>query len=434
MSIKLQWHDSEKKILHVQFAGAWTWENFLQTARDVCPIIEQAPHSLNLLIDGTNSAGLPGSGAAPFQYINQVREMLPYNTGAIVIITRRRMVRMVLSVANRFYEGQDDIHITNNMDDANAILSAYVSQNDSQNELITALLSPDWQTAMSAVEELRTQNWLYDGSLMGAELHGVDWHSGDLFMANMEQADMRGGNFSEANLFMSKLAGANFQGANFTRTGLTEASLAGANLREAIFEGAECTPTDFSQANLQEAKMAGVNLTSSHFIDAILANADLRHAQMSRIVARNAVLKGAQCHGVQVVFADFNHADCSGATFTRADMRHANLQMANFMGANLTGANLQGARLWGTNFQNANLDDVVMRECHFDGNTVLPDGAQWSPSVDMQRYTNPKFEGYWRNDLTSGAPQHPDDTIATRDVFARIYEQVQLEKNNQEHS
>jgi hypothetical protein len=70
-------------------------------------------------------------------------------------------------------------------------------------------------------------------------------------------------------------------------------------------------------------------------------------------------------------------------------------------GARLQDANLQKVRLQYTNFQGAYLKNTNLRnvedvdKAQFDENTILPDGTNWQPDIDMSRFTDPNHPNFW---------------------------------------
>ncbi len=102
-------------------------------------------------------------------------------------------------------------------------------------ELIRRLSSPDNKRVLQAVEELRVQGWLNDGSLVGVPLCHVHMQGADLLGANLarvdfHQAHLQNADLSMANLKGAKLTRANLQGANLSMANLSDADLFKADL------------------------------------------------------------------------------------------------------------------------------------------------------------------------------------------------------------
>lgn len=94
--------------------------------------------------------------------------------------------------------------------------------------------------AIEAVDQLRREGWLFDGSLRGAYLSG----------ANLEGADLQ-----DANLQNTLLIAANLENAHLLNTNLRGAHLGRANLRSANLLG-----TNLFDANLEDTTLGGATL------------------------------------------------------------------------------------------------------------------------------------------------------------------------------
>jgi hypothetical protein len=105
--------------------------------------------------------------------------------------------------------------------------------------------------------------------------------------------------------------------------------------------------------------------------DGTLMGAALSSANLERAILREATL---------------DHADLRGASLRRADLRGVSLRGSLLDQADLSGANLAGARLAG----------AVLGYAEFDEGTILPDGSQWTPDSDTDRFTDSTHEQFWR--------------------------------------
>lgn len=96
-------------------------------------------------------------------------------------------------------------------------------------------------------------------------------------------------------------------------------------------------------------------------------------------------LEGADLEGEDLRNAHLSAANLRGANLRHADLRGAALIDADLRGADLTGADLRGAVLYQT--QDAPAGVYLGTAALFDEDTILPDGAHWSPGTDMARFT-----------------------------------------------
>lgn len=107
---------------------------------------------------------------------------------------------------------------------------------DGKYQLIKKMSDPSNRVALEAVNAIREQGWLTDGSLAYADLRyshlqHADLHDADLYKTNFNLADMRWVNLSCANLAGARLTRANLFQADFQDAVLDGACLMGANLQ-----------------------------------------------------------------------------------------------------------------------------------------------------------------------------------------------------------
>lgn len=121
--------------------------------------------------------------------------------------------------------------------------------------LVSQLSSKVNHLATRAAEELRDNEWLEDGSLVGVNLSGANLEGARLSHANLERASLYRVNLCDAtlyqaNLHRAKLVGADLRGASLFKANLDQVYLQGANL-----EGA-CNLTDAQLAQAYRLKGA----------------------------------------------------------------------------------------------------------------------------------------------------------------------------------
>lgn len=203
----------------------------------------------------------------------------------------------------------------------------------SKTELIARMGSSIQNFAVSAAEEMRRHGWLTDDSL----------HNVSLLAANLQRAP---------------LSYAQLQGANLGDADLQHADLSSANLRLAHLDG----------ANLQGAYMSGADLQGASLVSTRLGGADLREACLNEAELIMADLQQANLRQARLNGAYLSTACLYGAALHQADLRGVYGRSVDLRGANLSGALLEGASL---------------EEALFDGYTILPDGTNWSPDLDI---------------------------------------------------
>jgi len=105
-------------------------------------------------------------------------------------------------------------------------------------DTIRKLRNPDNKVVLHALEDLRVQGWLEDGSLINIPLCHVQMQGADLMFADLRKVD-----FHQAHLQGANLSNANLSGARLTRTKMqcvnfSQANLSGADLFKADLSGA----------------------------------------------------------------------------------------------------------------------------------------------------------------------------------------------------
>lgn len=144
--------------------------------------------------------------------------------------------------------------------------------------LVREMRNRDNGLAIHAVEELRANDWLDGGLLVGKHL----WD------ANLEGANLVG-----VNMYRVYLNRANLQGANLDKADLEAARLDKANLRGAHLDW----------ANLERADLRDTCLQAAHLIKANFCDADLQGADLQGADLEGASLQGAHVHDGQLVKA-----------------------------------------------------------------------------------------------------------------------------------
>lgn len=162
-----------------------------------------------------------------------------------------------------------------------------------------------------------------------------------------------------------------------------DGSLQGADLRRANLRGAA-----LARANLEGANRRGADLSHAYLGATILRAADLREA----------IIQGANLRQVILHAANLAGADLTGSYLAVSDLREADLTRAC-----LQSANLWQARLGGANLAQADLRFATLYATEFDPDTILPDGARWTPAMDMARFTDPTHPTFWHLPSMNGS-------------------------------
>ena len=138
---------------------------------------------------------------------------------------------------------------------------------------------------------------------------------------------------------------------------LSGAIFRGLDLKHVRLDRAVLFEADLQEANLSKKAKDGGTLRGVNFDDADLRRADLSKSDLIGASFRTAQLQGA----------NLNQAQLEGADLSDAQMQGANLNQAQLQGADLSEAQMQGADLVGSGLQGADLSKVSLRGAAFSG-------------------------------------------------------------------
>lgn len=148
----------------------------------------------------------------------------------------------------------------------------------------------------------------------------------------------------------------------------------------------------------QDGSMRGADLSGAHLQNVRLARADLfqvrlRNANLAGCYLGATNLEGADLQNAVLRDGNLREVRLPEANLSGADLQRAHMAAANLRGAILTRANLRSANLWRAKLQNADLTDADLSGANldyaeFDTETILPDGSNWMPGMDITRFTN----------------------------------------------
>lgn len=161
---------------------------------------------------------------------------------------------------------------------------------------------------------------LSDETIIGLDLHGIDFSWSDLSRVN-------GG--CDPDEPPTNLAGARIARAILVDALLCDAILSDADLHGSDMSGVSLEDASLNRANLSWATLSGAHAGFAPFVDANLSNA----------VWRNGDAVGARFDGADLHRIDFRGTSLRASSFVGADLRYAKLGRVDFTNADLTGAN-----------------------------------------------------------------------------------------------
>lgn len=147
--------------------------------------------------------------------------------------------------------------------------------------------------AQRAVELLRAEGWLTDGSLNLKMFQGAD----------LKDCDLSNG----------KLIGADFSRANLTRAKLTGAKMSGTSLLETDLIRTTMINTEFDKANVRDSTLREASMSFANLNDAKIVNCDLQDVTAFCSTCFQTDFTGSNLIGV-----DFTNANLTSAVFDNA--------------------------------------------------------------------------------------------------------------------
>jgi len=162
------------------------------------------------------------------------------------------------------------------------LLQIVLGTKERKSQLIAQMGSAIRDISIPAIEELKRNNWLTDGSLKRAHLKEANLHDLELDYvilteANLSYANLERTFITASNFEMAFLQGANLKNANFFRSNLRSADLRGADLVETSLQETNLEGAILSYARMRKADLRGANLTNAK-----LDSADLRNAILTK--------------------------------------------------------------------------------------------------------------------------------------------------------
>lgn len=103
MAVTVQWDNDSKTILRYDFAGQWTWDEFITAYGQSKILLSSVPHTVHFI---ANSVDDESRGYLPPGVLNQtirVYRMASPNAGRTVVVSGSPLFRSVLKFGSRLY-------------------------------------------------------------------------------------------------------------------------------------------------------------------------------------------------------------------------------------------------------------------------------------------------------------------------------------------
>lgn len=267
-------------------------------------------------------------------------------------------------------------------------------------ELSLKVLLPVQAIVIPALADIRQHKWEYllRQASSFRELHWSETNLNDVDLSELvfEKCDFQKAKLENTLWLKSKITYSYFTdaelcGADFTEANLENSSFKGANLENAVLDKAIVFKVDFEGANLENCHM--VNATTKYGILSVIEDG---YVEKFGITASYNVNLSQACLDTSTL----NSSVLEKATLERASLLGAHLYKTSLKNAYMVGAELAFANLRETDLRGANLTDSLLAGVYnidtarFDNTTIMPDGSNWSNTVDIEKFTNPAHRDF----------------------------------------
>jgi len=119
MPINVEWENDQKTLIRWDLLGHWTALELRQTIQKSNEMISEQDHTVNHIIDLSQSDAVPGNIIGESRYAMRV---MPKNLGRVVIITKHGFIESVSKTLQRFAWFNNRVHVVQ----SNAEALAYI--------------------------------------------------------------------------------------------------------------------------------------------------------------------------------------------------------------------------------------------------------------------------------------------------------------------
>ena len=108
MAINVYWDTTDAAVLHLDFAGRYTWDEFDAKVETLVDLIAQAEYGVVVMVDMTCAAPMPPDGA--LEHLRRAVELAPANVEmSIIALEQNRFGRIMLNKVISMYRQINDI-------------------------------------------------------------------------------------------------------------------------------------------------------------------------------------------------------------------------------------------------------------------------------------------------------------------------------------
>ena len=96
MAILVGWEDETHKTIVVTYERIWTWEDFATSKVQIDALLNSVKHTVNIISDSRQSAGLPGGNAVGV--LSRSFQTAPDNIGIVAVLGANPFFKALLQI------------------------------------------------------------------------------------------------------------------------------------------------------------------------------------------------------------------------------------------------------------------------------------------------------------------------------------------------
>jgi hypothetical protein len=123
MPIEVHWGNEAKTYFVFEFIGDWGWEEYYEGRKKGTELMNEVPHSVNVLVDYTRSAAFPANMLSHF---GSSIDKAPKEFGYVVIAADSPFVAAIVNVLGRLKKRQ--LVAVRTREEARQIMQEYDTQ------------------------------------------------------------------------------------------------------------------------------------------------------------------------------------------------------------------------------------------------------------------------------------------------------------------
>lgn len=98
MPLHISWGNEEKTFTLFEFIGKWTWEDYYQARSQAIRLVEDTPHTVNIIVDLSQSSIFPANMLSHF---GSSIDQSPKDFDLAVIVTNSKFIESMANMISK---------------------------------------------------------------------------------------------------------------------------------------------------------------------------------------------------------------------------------------------------------------------------------------------------------------------------------------------